>query len=292
MKITGLGACVFDTLIISESYPVEDTKRKAKEVFFSGGGPVGNALVIAEKLGADCSAVGLFGDDAAASYLLSDFAKYGVNIKDAVKIKNAKSFTSYIILSEKDKTRTILFDRGSVPDDPELLKTDKIAGSDALHLDGNYLNCAIKAAKIAKENGVKVSLDAGGLYDGIERLLPYADILIPSAEFVTGLTGEKDLVTAAKKTYEKYKPEVFVVTDGSRGGYYFTENGDLRKYDSVKVEAIDTNGAGDTFHGAFLAAYLSGKNIEDACDFAKKVAAYKCGKKGLREIDFKQFSLK
>lgn len=292
MKITGLGACVFDTLIISESYPVEDTKRKAKEVFFSGGGPVGNALVIAEKLGADCSVVGLFGDDAAASYLLSDFAKYGVNIKDAVKIKNAKSFTSYIILSEKDKTRTILFDRGSVPDDPELLKTDKIAGSDALHLDGNYLNCAIKAAKIAKENGVKVSLDAGGLYDGIERLLPYADILIPSAEFVTGLTGEKDLVTAAKKMREKYKPEVFVVTDGSRGGYYFTENGDLRKYDSVKVEAIDTNGAGDTFHGAFLAAYLSGKNIEDACDFAKKVAAYKCGKKGLREIDFKQFSLK
>ena len=54
------------------------------------------------------------------------------------------------------------------------------------------------------------------------------------------------------------------------------------RYESVKVNAVDTNGAGDTFHGAFIAAYCQGKTTEESCAFASKVAAYKCTQKGAR----------
>lgn len=196
-------------------------------------------------------------------------------------LENKTSFSSYIVLAEDKATRTCVFDRGSVPDDPQNIRLSAIDGATVLHLDGNYLQCALSAAKYAKEKGVKVSLDAGGLYPNIETLLPLVDILIPSAEFAKGLTGKATIPEAMAELWNRYKPEILVVTDGSNGGYYY-ENGKAVHYDSVKVKAVDTNGAGDTFHGAFVVAYCEGMDLKDCCGFASKVAAYKCTHKGAR----------
>lgn len=280
-KIIGLGACVLDTIISCDRYPVEDTKQKAENIFIAGGGPVANALVIASKLDVPCAILNAFADDEAGKFMLSDFNKYSVDTDNVVTVKGAKSFTSYIVLSEENKTRTCVFDRGTIKDDPNLLNYDCIKDYDVLHLDGNYLNCALTAAKFAKENGVKVCLDAGGLYSGIENLLPLVDILIPSAEFAMGITKTYDIKSAIIALKDIYNPEILVVTDGVNGGYYMTENGPVH-YDSVKVNAVDTNGAGDTFHGAFLVAYVDGLSIKECCAFASKVAAHKCSNKGVR----------
>ncbi len=280
-KVVGLGACVLDTLINCNVYPTEDTKQKAESVFVSGGGPVGNALVVMSKLGVQAEVLGGFADDNAGAYLLSDFEKYGVKTENAVKISGASSFTSYIVLSEENKTRTCVFDRGTVPDSEDNVALNAIATANVLHLDGNYLKSALKAAKYAKANGVKVSLDAGGLYKDIDTLLPYVDILIPSAEFAKGITGKKDIPSAMMELQNRYAPEILVVTDGSNGGYYF-ESGKVVKYDSIKVNAVDTNGAGDTFHGAFVVAYCNGNSLADCCRFASVVAGYKCSFKGAR----------
>lgn len=280
-KVVGLGACVFDTLIHCDNYPIEDTKQKAQDVFVSGGGPVGNALVVMSKLGVKTQVIGGFADDSAGKYLLNDFEKYGVNVDSVTVLENKSSFTSYILLSDAKSTRTCIFDRGTVPDEPNNVNLSAIKDAFLLHLDGNYLESAITAGKFAKENGVKVSLDAGGVYPNIEKLLPLVDVLIPSAEFALKITGKDDIPSAMKVLNEKYHPEVLVVTDGSNGGYYW--NAEIAvHYDSVKVNAVDTNGAGDTFHGAFIVAYCDGKSVRDCCDFASKVAGYKCTQKGAR----------
>lgn len=280
-KIVGLGACVYDTLINCDEYPKEDTKYRSNGVFVSGGGPVGNALVVIKKLGVDTAVSGLFADDEAGKYLIEDFKKYGVDVSAATLLDDKISFKSYIVLSESNKTRTCVFDRGNVPDDPSLLDYSVLNGAKIVHLDGNYLNCAIEIAKKAKSLGVVVSLDAGGLYDGIERLLPYVDILIPSAEFALGLTGKPDIPSAMVELQSRYSARILVVTDGDRGGYYL-QDGDICHYESVKVKAVDTNGAGDTFHGAFLVAFLDGKTVKECCDYASLVASYKCSYKGAR----------
>lgn len=288
-KVVGLGACVLDTLIVCDRYPTEDTKQKAESVFVSGGGPVGNALVVMSKLGVQTDVIGAFADDNAGTYLLEDFEKYNVGTGNAVRVQGTASFTSYIVLAENTQTRTCVFDRGTVPDNPENVCRAAIDDADVLHLDGNYLQSAIAAAKYAKEKGVKVSLDAGGLYPNIETLLPYVDVLIPSAEFAQGLTGKNSIPEAMQELWERYKPEILVVTDGSKGGYYY-QNGEAVHYDSVKVKAVDTNGAGDTFHGAFVAAYCRGNDLKECCRFASAVAGFKCAHKGVRGLDLKDFN--
>ena len=111
---------------------------------------------------------------------------------------------------------------------------------------------------------------------------------ISFAEFALGLTKETSIEAAMYALNEKYHPEILVVTDGSNGGYYY-QNGQAVHYDSVKVKAVDTNGAGDTFHGAFVTAYCRGMNLPNACQFASQVAGYKCANKGVRGLDFADF---
>lgn len=283
-RVVGLGACVYDTLIECGEYPREDTKYRADNTFISGGGPVSNALVVMSKLGVRAEYLGAFAEDAAGDFLLQDFKKAAVGTEYAVRA-GKRSFSSYIVLSETGGTRTCIFDKGDIPDDPRLLDFSCMDGADLLHLDGNYLECAIAAAEIAKRKSVPVSLDAGGLYRGIERLLPYIDILIPSAEFAQGITGESTAEKAMAALYKEYKPRVIAVTCGKDGGFYL-QDGHAEKYSALHVKSADTNGAGDTFHGAFIVAFLAGESVEDCCKYASRVAAYKCARRGLRGLKF------
>ena len=282
-RVVGLGASVVDTLISCKEFPTEDTKFRASSVKKAAGGPVCNALVVMSRLGTSAEVIGGFADDDGGKYILSDYAKFGVETNNAVTVAGTESFVSYIILSEGTGSRTCVFERGNVPDDPKNVSFAALEGASVLHLDGNYIRSAVAAAKRARELGVKVSLDAGGLYDGIEELLPLVDVLIPSAEFAMGVTHTDSPIEAIKKLYEKYRPEVLAVTDGSRGGYYI-DGGEVHHYDSFKITPKDTNGAGDTFHGAFVSEYLEGKTTAECCKFASAVSAYKCMNYGVRDF--------
>lgn len=151
-----------------------------------------------------------------------------------------------------------------------------------LHLDGNQLDCAIFAAKKAHEMGVTVSMDAGGAYPNIEKLLPLVDVLIPSEEFSMKVTGCATAKEAAAVLQERYHPQILVITQGSKGGFIW-ENGREVRYPVFPVKAIDSNGAGDTFHGAFVAARLKGMDVYEACRFASATSALKCTRFGAQQ---------
>ncbi len=282
-KITAIGANVYDTLICAPYYPSEDTKLRAESVRRCGGGPAATGLAAAAKLGAECAFIGNITDDEGGAFLKADFERFGVSTELCGEVKGYASFSSYIILSDKEKTRTCVFDKGNIP---PLALNDKqrkaVEESAILMVDGNEINAACDAAKTARENGVDVLYDAGGLYEGIERLLPYANILIPSHEYASGFTGENSAEKAAVKLYEQYSPDVVVITDGKNGGYMY-DGKEIFKYPAFKVDAVDTNGAGDVFHGAFAFALSIGYNYKKACIFSSAVSALKCTKVGARD---------
>ena len=144
------------------------------------------------------------------------------------------------------------------------------------------LEAAVAAAKVGREYGVKVSHDAGGTYPGVEELLPYVDWLIPSEEFALRMTRAGSAEEAARRLYERYRPELVVLTQGVRGGILLDGKG-MRRYESYQVEAVDTNGCGDTFHGAFVAAKIQGMTHDAACRYASAAAAIKCTRLGARQ---------
>lgn len=282
-KIVGIGANVYDTLITLPKFPDEDTKLRATSSCASGGGPCATGLVAASKLGAACAFIGVLSDDTAGKFLCEDMAKYGVSDEFVEIKKGYSSFSSCIWLNAEKATRTCVFDKGNLPP-LSLSEAQKKAVLDAeiLMIDGNEMSAAIDAARLARENGVHVLYDAGGLYEGVEKLLPYADILIPSEEFAKGHTGESDIESAARKLSEMYNPAVVVVTCGKDGGVIL-ENGELSRYAAFPVDAVDTNGAGDVFHGAFAFAVTKGYNYYKCCIFASAVSALKCTSVGARQ---------
>lgn len=279
--IVGIGASLYDTLMVVPKFPDEDTKMMAGRTMGQGGGPCATALAAAARLGARTAYIGVMGDDAAGNFMKNDLEQYGVDTS-RVQVKHGYlSYMSFILLNEETGSRTCIWSKGDVPS-PVLTEDDirMIQSARVLHLDGNHLETAIQGAVAARQAGVKVSMDAGGNYAGIGRLLPYVDYLIPSEEFVCRYAATSDVEWAADQVYREFSPEVMIVTQGSRGGFIY--DGSVRRYPVFPVPVMDSNGAGDVFHGAFITAYAEGMSVESAAAFASAVSALKCSRLGGR----------
>lgn len=280
--IIGIGACVLDTLISVTTFPEEDKKVPSVSTVQTGGGPSATAIVAAAKLGEKAAFIGNLTDDTIGSFLKKDFEGYSVNTDGIRMIEGYRPFASYVILSEDNGSRTCVYDRGDLPGTTldaqhvEMLKQAKL-----LEVDGNDLSAAVEAAKIVRQNGGKVLYDAGGLYEGVSALLAETDILIPSEEFALRFTGEDTVEKAAEKLFEQFDVEVIVITQGKHGGFLY--DGKTRQfYPTYPATVVDSNGAGDVFHGAFSAAVVKGYDYLKCCHFASAVAALKCENIGAR----------
>ena len=279
VKVVGIGASVFDILMTMDSFPQEDTKLRGLETKFQCGGPCATGLVAISKLGESACYMGTVGDDMYGTFVKDELDRYGVDTT-CVKVNPGLTFHSVVLLNVSNGSRTCVWNRGqAAAPTAEDVNLELLKGAQYLHLDGNQLDCAIFAAKKAREFGVTVSLDAGGAYPRIEELLPLVDVLIPSEEFAKKITGCDRAEDAARVLEERYHPQVLVITQGSKGGFLW-ESGKAVRYPVFPVKAIDSNGAGDTFHGAFVAARLKGMSVYDACRFASATSALKCTRFG------------
>lgn len=283
MQVVGIGACVVDTLITVPSYPKEDSKQRALSVKTAGGGPAATGVVAAARLGTSAGYIGVLADDGGGRFLKEDFEKYGVDTTCVEMRRGFRSFSSTIWLAQDRATRTCVFDKGNLP--PLVLdwaKEEAVAGARVLLVDGNEMDAAQEACRIARRRNTKVLYDCGGLYQGVERLLSLTDVMIPSEEFALEHTGCDTVMAAAQRLYAQYRPEAVIVTCGKKGGIFYDGN-KSRQYPAFSVNAVDTNGSGDVFHGAFAAGMVRGFDYWKCCCFASAVSALKCMGVGARE---------
>lgn len=282
-QVVGIGSAVLDILVTVDSFPQEDTKLQSQQTKFQGGGPCFTGLVAVSKLGVESCYMGTLGDDMYGDYLRNACDTYGVSRENVRTIANTQSFHSVVLLNVSNASRTCIWNRGTVtPPEYSDVNLDVLKNASYLHLDGHQMECAIYAAQQAKSFGVKVSLDAGNPYPGIDRLLPLVDVMIPSEEFALKYTGCTTAEEAAAKLHEAYHPQTLIITQGSWGGFIW-DNGKAVRYPVFPVNAVDSNGAGDTFHGAFLAARVKGFSVPDAAAFASATSALKCTRVGAQE---------
>lgn len=282
-QIVGIGANVHDTIYRLDTYPQQDTKQKAASITECGGGPCTTGLVAAAKLGADCAYMGNVSDDAIGEFLVKDLTAYGVDVSMTNRVPGTTGFRSCIWLADDSASRTCVFHRGNVPGTTLGEKEiTAIQNAKILMVDGNDLGAAVSAATRARESGTTVLYDAGGLYPGVERLLQLTDVLIPSEEFACKHTGKATPEEAAMELFQKYRPQVVVITRGKEGGVLY-DGKHLTAYPAFPVEAVDTNGSGDVFHGAFAFALTKGWDYLRCCIFSSAVSALKCTQVGARE---------
>ena len=271
-----LGFCSNDHLAVLPFIP-HDTKVRMLSHAILGGGPAGNAAAGAAALGMRTAFVGTVGDDADGRMILADFAAQHVDTSMVKVRKGATSAIAYLWIEEKTGARSCAWTREGLTElAADEIDPEAIAGAKVLHLDGHNAAGAIAAAKVAREAGVIVNYDAGTVRDGMEELLPLADILIFSEECIQKVTGLDNAEEAVRQMWAKYRPKVCGATMGAHGSMCY-DGQDFVKCPAFKVEkVVDTTGCGDLFHTGFAVRYLETHDLLDCQRFAAAVSAIKC----------------
>src|SRR5262249_14829420 len=136
-----------------------------------------------------------------------------------------------------------------------------IDGCRALHLDGHQPDAAMHYAKICREAGILTSLDGGGLRANTHELLAFVDVAVVAER----LCEQMHLSPGEMLAYLKSRGcRIGGVTMGERGLLWYDESGAEQVLPALAVppqKVIDTNGAGDIFHGAYVYSAVARPNL-------------------------------
>ena len=287
LDVVGLGHCVYDLVAITSGAPDFDNVDMVPltELVHDGGGQVGTALTALARLGAHTGYIGLLGNDREGWWLRDRFVREGVDIARLRLQGEVGTNVCLVLVDQATAQRAILCHRRVQPTDLALNEADRayIHSSRVVHLDGQFMPAAIQAAKWAHEVGAKVCYDGNHPRLGLEELLPLVHWLVVAEPFPAAYTGVPDLQEAARILLA-LGAEVLVVTQGERGCQVWTAD-DRFEVPGFPVQAVDTTGAGDAFHGGFIYGMLQGWELGETATFASAVAALNClslgGRRGL-----------
>ena len=280
--VVGLGCACLDFLGIVPYLPDQDDQVWMSDSTQQGGGMVSTALVTLSRLGVSTAFAGKVGNDTASRVVKEEFDRFGVDSTHLIMEPGASTPVSMILVDEPTGQRTIMAGGSAVDLSPSEVPAELVDTARFLHLDNTNRQAALAAARIARESGVPVVLDADTVSppEDLEDLLRTTDYLIASRVFAEALTGLTDPAEAAK-SLAGYGSSVTVVTLGEEGSY--TLAGDRSFHTpTFPVEVVDTTGAGDVFHGAFIFGLLQEWRLEKTAEFASAVAALSCTRLGGR----------
>jgi sugar/nucleoside kinase (ribokinase family) len=270
MQALFIGQTYIDVTFLTDRMPTGDEKHVASDYAISFGGNAVTAAFCCAKLGYVPELLATVADDWLGRMFLDMATKYGISVHPRKVRTSSLSF-----IMPNDGKRAIIRCR----DDDYLDPFPRLnpSGWRALHLDGHQPEAAMYYAKLAREAGILTSLDGGGLRSNTHELLALIDIAIVSER----LCEQMGFEPAGMLDYLKTRGcSIGGVTLGERGLIWYDETGTVRSLPALAVppnRVLDTSGAGDVFHGAYIYSYLAdaAKSWEEHFQFARAASAYK-----------------
>jgi len=281
VDVVGVGINATDTIIRLPHFPTVDSKVEIISAETMPGGQVASAIVACRRWGLRARYVGKIGEDAAAQLQIDEMENEGVEACWIVA-PGCDSQSAYILVDESSGERTVLWKRDSsialVPGD---LKREWIWDARVLLIDGHDTEASATAARWAKQEGLEVVGDFDNRYPGVEAVLEFTDFPVTSKDFPERLTGNKDLLESLPTIFRRFKCRLIAATLG-RLGVLAWDGARFFLRPGFRVDAVDTTGAGDIFHGAFLYGLARQQPIEETLEFACAAAALNCMAPGAR----------
>ena len=278
MKVLCIGHTTYDVVIPVNSYPVENTKNRVCSDISCGGGPAANAAYLLGKWGIDTYFSGLVGDDYYGNYIEAEFKNIGVNLDYFVKDKNYKTTKSYVIVNSSNATRTSLACQGSKKSIENIEINIK---PDIILIDGHEVSLSKKVIKDNPE--AIVVIDAGRYTHDVVNLCHLANYIVCSKEFAEQYTCSIYIETMLSKLRNDFKCEVIITLENKGCAYY--DNG-VKTIKSIPTKAVDTTGAGDIFHGAFVYGLTKKWDIYKILTFANTASGLSVTKLTARKSIF------
>lgn len=269
MKALFIGQSYIDVTFLADEIPTGDDKTVARDYAVSFGGNAVTAAFCCAKLGLAPDLLATVADDWLGRMFLDMALKYGISVHHR-KVK--ESSLSFVMPRGTKRAIVRCRDDHFLHPFPAL----NLQGCKALHVDGHLGDAAIHYAQICRKAGILTSLDGGGLRTNTHELLQYIDVAIVAER----LCEQMDLTPEKMLDYLKGRGcRVGGITQGEKGLLWYDEAGVVRTMPALPIpreRVIDTNGAGDVFHGAYVYSYLARPQLswEAHFRFARAASAH------------------
>jgi len=272
------GIAVEDYLFKVESFPAPGTKIRAVDLVATTGGCAANAAVAVARLGGRARFSGPVGSDDASRRFLDALAKTGVDPSGVLRVEGGSISVSGIFIdSAGEKMVATLHGRGldhAIPPDPAAL----VADIDILLVDNRFPDFVLPICRAAAARGIPVVIDVDKATRAGDPLFATATHVIFSSEALLATTAISR-IEAALMTIAGGIRAFLAVTNGP-DDVLWIDGGAVRRLPVFAVEAVDTLGAGDSFHGGFALALAEGRDEIAAMRFGAAAAALKCTRFG------------
>lgn len=258
MKILCVGQIVYDLTFSMNETITENRKYVMKERTECIGAPATNAAALLAKWGCDTSLIARVGDDFLGKEILDQLHKLNISTETILIDSSASTSISCILTNPGNGSRTIFnHPLRESHIEPKWPKEDP----DFILIDGRETEIALRALK--KYPRATSVMDAGSVKPWTSTLAPLVDYFVCSEDLSRTYTGQEidvqntnKLSAIFSKLAELNKKHI-VITIGGRGVLY-QENQKIYHVPAFKTKTIDSTGAGDIFHGAFV--YFLGHN--------------------------------
>ncbi|MBR0739887.1 sugar kinase [Bradyrhizobium liaoningense] len=280
-RILCIGIPVRDLTFRVEALPERGSKANASHLAEICGGNALNAAIAISRLGGRVAFAGPMGDarETSSGFILERMEAEGIDTTHVVRMPGLTTPVSAIMIEPSgERTLTIYRDPGlwtvKLPDADELL-----ADCRAVLIESRCGAFATSLCTEARRRGIAVIV-------GVDRPMALQDGLLTTASHLL-FASEQVQETAdiaddgeALKRLAGLTPAFLAATRGPRGTIWLNEEGELEETPAFPVQAVDTLGAGDVFHGAFTLGLAEGKGAREALRFAAAAAALKCTRHG------------
>ena len=279
-RVICLGVATLDQIFRVDTIPEAPAKFGALEFIVTGGGMAANAAVAVKRLGGEAQYWGRVGDDDVGDQILRQLEREGVDVSHVFRLPGARSKTPAILVDNRGERLICSAPAQGYPADTSWLPLGEVQHADAVHADSRWKPGAIALFDAAAAAAIPSVFDAdAGDPEEVLTIAQRATHPVFSEPMLKSLGfGAPDV--AIPRAFGG-RNVICGVTLGERGTWWF-DGQRLQLTPARPVHAIDTLGAGDTWHGALAFALAEKQPLREALQFATDVAALKCTRFGGR----------
>jgi len=266
-----VGLVTLDLAYLVTDYPRQNQKVVASEYTATAGGPATNAAVTFSYLGNQSMFLGVLGSHPVTALIKADLEDCGVSIIDLEPTRLESPPVSSIIITQGSGDRAVISINATKSQFSQAIAPDILDKVDIILIDGHQMAASQAIAKIAKSNKIPIVADAGSWKAGFNEILPLVDYAICSANFYPTNCHNSEEVFAYLSAIGI--PHI-AITCGEKPIQYLS-GGISGTIEVPEINAVDTLGAGDIFHGAFC-HYILQANFTESLAAAAKIASHSC----------------
>jgi sulfofructose kinase len=277
--VVGFGQNSVDHICVVQEYPRLNSKCEILSHERLPGGQIATAVLFLARMGMRARYIGKFGGDELGRFALEGLRAESIDVSSVRIERDAVNRYAFIIVEKSSGERTVLGRR-----DPRLsfreseVDMESICSGRILHLDGGEGPASLRAALLCRGQGIPVSIDLDTVPEGCDDLIANVDFLVVSSNLPSEFTGLSDPVRSLMKL-RSYTDAFIVVTSGS-GGAIALVGDQCVNFPALRVEAVDSTGAGDIFHAGFIYGVLQNWPLEKIMAFANASAGLSCTRLG------------